>query len=383
MGLDKETRTIMVNTIKRFAKERLQPLEKQVELDDKIPKFIIDEMKDLGLFGLSIPEKYGGLGLSMYDEVQVIKAMGLASPAFRSVFGTNVGIGSQAIIMDGTESQKEYYLPKLASGNLIGAFALTEPNVGSDAGSVQMKATRVRGGYLLNGTKRYITNANCAGLFTVIARTGSKASGVNGLTAFLVDADTLGISLGSPDKKMGQKGAITCDVIFNDVWVDENKIIGEKVGQGFKTAMKVLDRGRLHISALSIGISQRLVDMAVDYANTREQFGQKIANFQLIQAMLADSYTELYAGNAMVEAAAKDFDCHYLNSINASACKLFCTETVGKIADRTVQIFGGAGYMQEYDVERIFRDVRLFRLYEGTSQIQQIIIAKKLISTNY
>lgn len=382
-GLDTELQQMMVDTVKRFAKERLLPLEKQVDLTDSIPEEIIEEMKSLGLFGLSIPQTYGGLGLSMSDEVQVIKAMGYVSPAFRSVFGTNVGIGSQAIVIDGTAEQKAHYLPKLASGELIGSFALTEPNVGSDAAAVQMKATRVEKGYVLNGTKRYITNANRAGLFTVIARTGSKSSRAKGLTAFLVDADTAGISLGPKDRKMGQRGAITCDVLFENVWVDEKNIIGGKAGEGFKTAMKVLDRGRLHISALSVGISQRLIDLAVDYANTREQFGQKIAGFQLIQAMLADSYTETFAANSMVEAAARDFDHHCLASIDASACKLFCTESVGKIADRAVQIFGGAGYMQEYDVERIFRDVRLLRLYEGTSQIQQIIIAKKLTSAKY
>ncbi|SFE98267.1 acyl-CoA dehydrogenase [Marinobacter sp. DSM 26671] len=379
MALDEETLNQFVESVRRYVRDRLIPLEMQVAEEDQIPEDVIAEMKEMGLFGISIPSEFGGLGLSMSEEVAIIQEMGYTSPVFRSMFGTNVGIGSQGIVMDGTPEQKEKYLPKLATGELIGSFALTEPDAGSDAGSVRTSARRDGDDFIINGTKRYITNAPRAGIFTVMARTGTREEGARGVSAFLVDAKLPGISLGKPDQKMGQKGAHTCDVIFEDVRVPANALIGGKEGQGFKTAMKVLDRGRLHISALSVGTAKRLIDESVSYASGRKQFGTEIANFQLVQAMLADSQTEYYAGKCMVEAAAKSFDAGEAVSMNASSCKLFCTEMVGRVADRAVQVHGGAGYISEYCVERFFRDVRLFRLYEGTSQIQQLVIAKHLI----
>lgn len=379
MALDQETLNQFVDSVRRYVRDRLIPLEMQVAEEDRIPEDVIDEMKEMGLFGLSIPTEYGGLGLSMAEEAAIIQEMGYTSPAFRSMFGTNVGIGSQGIVMDGTPEQKAKYLPKLATGELIGSFALTEPDAGSDAGSVMTSARREGDVYVINGSKRYITNAPRAGVFTLMARTGTKEEGGRGVSAFLVDAKSPGISLGKPDKKMGQKGAHTCDVIFEDVRVPADALIGGKEGQGFKTAMKVLDRGRLHISALSVGTARRLIDESVSYATDRKQFGTEIANFQLVQAMLADSQTEYFAGKSMVEAAARAFDAGEPVSMNASSCKLFCTEMVGRVADRAVQIHGGSGYISEYCVERFFRDVRLFRLYEGTSQIQQLVIAKHMI----
>lgn len=379
MSLDNETLDLLLNTVRKFVRERLVPLEQKVAEEDRIPDEVVEEIKGLGLFGISIPEEFGGLGLTMSEEVRVIEEFGYTSPAFRSMFGTNVGIGSQAIIIDGTDAQKHKYLPRMASGDLIGSFALTEPDVGSDAGAVNMSAVADGDCYILNGTKRYITNAQRAGVFTVMARTGTKEEGASGVSAFLVDADLDGITLGTPDKKMGQKGAHTCDVIFDNVRVSAKTIIGEKEGQGFKTAMKVLDRGRLHISSLSVGISNRLIDESLSYAMERKQFGKPISDFQLIQGMLADSRMEAYAGQSMVRAAARCFDEGMKISTEASCCKLFCTESVGRIADRAVQIHGGSGYIQEYAVERFYRDVRLFRLYEGTSQIQQLIIAKNMI----
>jgi len=379
MALDQETLNQFVESVRRYVRDRLIPLEMQVAEEDRIPEEVIDEMKEMGLFGLSIPSEYGGLGLTMSEEAAIVQEMGYTSPVFRSMFGTNVGIGSQGIVMDGTSEQKAQYLPKLATGELIGSFALTEPDAGSDAGAVRTTARREGEHYVINGSKRYITNAPRAGVFTVMARTGTLEEGARGVSAFLVDAKLPGIALGKPDKKMGQKGAHTCDVIFEDVVVPAEALIGGQEGQGFKTAMKVLDRGRLHISALSVGTAKRLIDESVSYATERKQFGTEIANFQLVQAMLADSQTEYYAGKCMVEAAARSFDAGEPVSMNASSCKLFCTEMVGRVADRAVQIHGGAGYVSEYCVERFFRDVRLFRLYEGTSQIQQIVIAKNMI----
>ncbi|MAL75798.1 MAG: acyl-CoA dehydrogenase [Rhodospirillaceae bacterium] len=379
MALDADTFRQITETIDRFVRDRLIPAEAQVDEDNAIPTDIISEMRDLGLFGLSIPEEYGGLGLTMSEEVELTFRLGRASPAFRSLIGTNNGIGSQGILLDGTDQQKQKWLPRLASGEIIGSFALTEPDSGSDAASISLSAQPDGPDFILNGTKRYITNAPIAGLFTVMARSDSTLQGAKGITAFLVEADTPGLSVGPPDRKMGQRGAKTADVIFQDCRVPASAIIGGIAGRGFATAMKVLDRGRLHISAVCVGAAERLLNDALTFAMTRRQFGAPIAEFQLIQAMLADSRTELYAAKSMVTDAARRRDAGEAVSLEASCCKLFCSEMVGRIADRAVQIHGGAGYMSDYPVERFYRDVRLFRLYEGTSQIQQLVIARNMI----
>ncbi len=383
MALDDESFGLLQPAVQRFIRERLVPAENILEEEDEVPADIVADMKVMGLFGLSIPEAYGGIGLSMAQECEVVYDLGHTSFAFRSVFGTNVGIGSQGILMDGTEAQKAVYLPRIASGELIISFALTEPDAGSDAASLQTRATPDGDHYVINGTKRFITNAPRAGAFTLMARTGGEGAG--GISAFIVPADTPGITLGKHDKKMGQRGTKTCDVMLDNVRVNAANIIGGVAGQGFKTAMKVLDRGRLHLSALACGMAHRLITDAAAYAKGRRQFGQPIADFQLIQAMLADSQAELYAGLSMVRDCARRYDAKPAGrqdhevSMLASCSKLFCTEMVGRVADRAVQIHGGAGYIAEYKVERFYRDVRLLRLYEGTTQIQQLIIAKHLL----
>lgn len=380
MALDQETLDQLLDTVRRFVRERLIPNEDRVAEEDAIPPEIVREMAELGLFGLSIPEAYGGLGLNMEEEVRVAFELGRTSPAFRSLLGTNNGIGSQGIVIDGSEEQKRKYLPKLAAGALIGSFALTEPDSGSDAASLRTSARREgNASYLLNGTKRYITNAPEAGIFTVMARTDPEERGAGGISAFIVEAGTPGLRLGPPDRKMGQKGAHTCDVIFEDCRVPAEQLIGGVEGQGFKTAMKVLDRGRLHIAAVCVGVAERLIDDSLRYALERKQFGQPIAEFQLVQAMLADSRTEAYAARCMVLDAATRRDAGENVTTEASCCKLFASEMVGRVADRAVQIHGGAGYIADYGVERFYRDVRLFRLYEGTTQIQQLVIARNMI----
>ncbi len=379
MALDRDVFEQLIDTIRRFVAERLVPRESEVAETDHMPDELVQEMRELGLFGLSIPQEYGGLGLTVEEEVHVIIELGHTSPAFRSVFGTNTGIGSQGIVIDGTDEQKSKYLPKLASGELIGSFALTEPDSGSDAASLRTMARMDGNEYVLNGTKRYITNAPHAGLFTVMARTDPEIKGSAGISAFLVEAGSAGLTLGTPDKKMGQHGAHVCDVIFEDCRVPADSIIGGKEGQGFKTAMKVLDRGRLTISGGCIGNAQRLIRDSVRYARERKQFGKPIAEFQLVQAMLADCETELYAAKSMVLDAARLKDSGENITKQAAICKYYCSEMVGRVADRAVQIHGGAGYITEYGIERFYRDVRLYRLYEGTSQIQQLIIAREMM----
>lgn len=380
---DPDTMTAFLDSVRRFVKERLVPAENTVAETDEIPEDIVADMKAMGLFGLTVPESYGGLGVTMEEEALVMFEMGRTSPAFRSLFGTTVGIGSQGILIDGTPAQKDKYLPRLASGELIASFALTEPEAGSDAASLRTTARRgtdEKGDhYIVNGTKRFITNAPHAGLFTLMARTDANNKGAGGVSAFIVERDTPGITIGKPDKKMGQRGAHTADVIFENCRVPAANLIGGKEGVGFKTAMKVLEKGRIHIAAICVGVAERMLEDALAYAMERKQFGEPIAEFQLVQAMLADSKMEVYAARCMVIDAARRRDSGENVSTEASCCKLFASEMCCRVADRAVQIFGGSGYTADQGIERFYRDVRLFRIYEGTSQIQQLVIARNMI----
>ncbi len=387
MALDDESFDLLLSTVQRFVQERLVPAENHLEEHDEVPPKLVAAMKEMGLFGLTVPEAYGGIGLSVSQEVQVNFELGRTAAAFRSVFGTNIGIGSQGILMDGTPEQKADYLPRVASGELVMSFALTEPDAGSDAASLKTRAERITAPdgdhYVLNGTKRYITNAPRAGAFTLMARTGGP--GASGVSAFIVPAGLPGITLGKKDHKMGQRGTMTCDVVLENVRVPAANIIGGVPGQGFRTAMKVLDRGRLNISAVACGMAQRVLDESTRYARERRQFGKAIGEFQLVQAMLADSQAELMAGWALVREVAQRFDRKPAEvsdpdvSMRVSCTKLFCTEMAGRVADRGVQVHGGAGYINDYPVERFYRDVRLLRLYEGTTQIQQLIVGRALM----
>ncbi len=376
---DPDILNALLDTVNRFVRERLVPAEAIVAETDEIPEDIVREMKEMGLFGLTVPEEYGGLGLTMEEEVEVMLAMGQTSPCFRSLFGTTVGIGSQGILFDGTPAQKDKYLPRLATGELIASFALTEPEAGSDAASLRTTAIRDGDHYVVNGTKRYITNSPHAGIFTLMARTNPADKGAGGVSAFIVEADTPGITIGKPDRKMGHRGAHTADVIFEDCRIPASALIGHQEGMGFKTAMKVLEKGRIHIAAICVGVAERMLRDALAYAMDRKQFGQPIAEFQLVQAMLADCKAEIYAARCMVLDAARRRDLGQDVAIEASCSKMFASEMCSRVADRAVQIFGGAGYMSEYGIERFFRDVRLFRIYEGTTQIQQIVIARGMV----
>lgn len=381
MSLDPDVFAALLEAIERFVADELQPLEAQVDATDEVPPTTIAAMRALGLFGLTIPEAYGGLGLTAPEEIEVAIRLGHAAPAFRSVCGTNIGIGAQSIIIDGTDAQRAYWLPKLASGDTIASFCLTEPDSGSDAGSLRTRATADGESFVLNGTKRYITNAPRAGLFTVFARTDPQTKGSKGVSAFLVAADTPGVRVGSPEHKMGQRGAPVSDVVFEDARVRAEAIVGgpANLHHGFRTAMRVLDRGRLHIAAFCAGMCERLVGEAVRFARERRQFGKPIAEFQLIQAMIADSQAEAYAATCMVRDAARRFAVGPATTEVACA-KMFASEALGRVADRAVQVHGGAGYIREYAVERLYRDARLFRIYEGTTQIQQLIIARGLLA---
>lgn len=377
--LDAETLGQFRDTVRRFVRERLVPIEEQVAETDRIPGEIVDEMRALGLFGLTVPQEFGGLDLSSPEELEIVIELCWASAAFRSLIGINLGVGSQGIVHEGTPEQKAEWLPRIASGEVITSFALTEPHSGSDAGALLATARRDGDDYVLNGTKRFITNAPLASLITVIARTNEeRLPGNSHVSAFLVPADTPGVTIGKPDRKMGQSGAMSADVILDDVRVPASALLGGVEGRGFKTAMSVLDRGRVNVAAVCVGQAKRIQYEAVRYACEREQFGQPIGNYQLIQAMLADSQAEIYAAECMVRETSRRLAAGERVSMDASCAKMFASEMVGRVADRAIQIHGGSGYMRDFAVERFYRDVRVFRIYEGTTQIQQMIIGKEL-----
>ena len=379
--LDPGTLSELLQTIRRFVEERLIPAEEQVDREDRIPLGIIEEMKALGLFGITIPAEYGGLGLNAEESVQAFFELCRAAPAFRSIVGINNGLGSSCILHDGNDVQRQRYVRRLASGELIAGFCLTEPDSGSDAGALTTSARREGGSYVLNGTKRYITNAPEAGIFIVMARADPARAGGAGVSAFVVERDTPGLSVARPDRKMGQKGAHLADVIFEDCRIPASALIGQE-GEGFRVALRALDRGRIHIAAMCVGISERLIEEGLTYALARPQFGKPIAEYQLIQAMLADSRAEAYAARCMVLDTARRLDRGERVSVEASCSKMFASEMCCRVADRVVQIHGGAGYISECAAERLYRDVRVFRLYEGTTQIQQLIIARNMIKAH-
>lgn len=378
-ALDPETLDEFRATVRRFVRERLLPIEDEVAESGLIPDAIVEEMRALGLFGLTVPQAYGGLGLSSPEELEIVMELCWASAAFRSLIGINLGVGSQGLVHEGTDAQKAEWLPRIASGEVITSFALTEPHSGSDAAALLATARRDGDDYILNGTKRFITNAPYAKLITVLARTETgRLPGNRHVSAFLVPAGTSGVTIGKPDRKMGQAGALSADVILEDVRVPASALLGGVEGRGFKTAMSVLDRGRINVASVCVGQAKRIQYEATRYACERQQFGHPLAEYQLIQAMLADSQADIFAAESMVRAASCRLAAGERVSLEASAAKMFASEMVGRVADRAVQIHGGAGYMRDSAVERFYRDVRVFRIYEGTTQIQQLIIGKEL-----
>jgi acyl-CoA dehydrogenase len=366
--------------IRAFVRGRWHPMEDEVEQLGAIPEAIVEELRRKGYFGWSIPEAYGGLGLTTEELVLCAMELSQASVALRARVGTNTGIGSEALVADGTAEQKQRWLPRMATGELTGCLALTEPEAGSEATNVQTTARREGDVYVLDGMKRFITNAPLADVFTVLARTEEGTRGSNGLSAFLVERSTPGLRTGEPYRKMGQAGSPVSDVYFENCQVPAANLIGGNEGVGFQTVMKVLNKQRLHLSALCTGPAIRMLDLAISHTQQRNQFGQAVGNFQLLQAMVADSQTEIFAARSMIVETARARDRGEDVALSASMCKYFASEMCGRVADRCVQMFGGSGYIADFSpIERYYRDVRLFRLYEGTSQIHQLNIAKLVL----
>ena len=377
--MDSETFNAFIDQLRRYVRERLIPAEKQVLETDFIPDDILAEMREMGLFGLTMPEEFGGAGLSLSQYIETIRQLSYAMPCYRSIISINVGMTCSAIVKSGTSEQKAHWLPRLAAGE-IASFGLTEPGSGSDSAAMATTAVRSGNGYVLNGTKRYITNAPFAKVALIMARTSKEALPKNAhVSAFLVPMDSVGISVGTSDRKMGQSGSHIADIIMEDVHISGDALLGGVEGKGFQTAMQSLDNGRLSVAAAATGYSRRILDTAMRYANERKAFGEAIANFQMIQQMLADSEIEIYAAECMIADACKRADAGEAILRKAAATKVFASEMCGRVADRCVQIHGGAGYLAEYEAERFYRDARIYRIYEGTTQILQLQIAKHML----
>jgi acyl-CoA dehydrogenase len=372
----------LIEVLRDFIRREIMPAEAGIDESDEIPDRLIAQAKEMGLYGYALPAEFGGLGLSVQQQVLVTMELGYTSPAFRSLFGTNNGIAGQVLVLAGTGEQRKQWLPRLASGEVVASFALTEPDAGSDPSRLVTSAVPdpgPDGGWVIDGLKRYITNAPAADIFMVFARTDLAAPPGKGIGVFIVPARLAGVSVAARDHKMGQAGAWTADVVFSGVRVPRDALVGEAAAAGYSTAMRSLAHGRLIIAALCAGVAARLIDESVTYARERSQGGHPIADYQLVQAMLADSQTEYMAARALVLDAAARYDAGTDQRLASSAAKYFASEAVGRIADRAVQIHGGSGYMRGVPVERLYRDVRLFRIYEGTSQIQQLVIAREML----
>lgn len=380
-GMDPELFEQFIDQLDRYVRERLIPAEREVIENDRIPEDIVQEMKDMGLFGLSIPEEFGGAGLNTTQYARTVKTIAYAAPAYRSIFSINIGMFNSAIKNGGTDAQKAEWWPRIAGGE-IACFGLTEPGSGSDSAAM---ATTARpdpdgNGWILNGTKRYITNAPHAQVGLIMARTEKENLPKNAhVSAFIVPMDAPGVSVGSPDKKMGQAGSHIADIMLDDVHVPRDALLGGETGKGFVFAMKSLDNGRISVGAASTGYARRALDSALRYATERKAFGEPIANFQLIQQMLAESEMEIYAAECMMADVTARADRGENILRKAAAFKVFASEMCGRVVDRVVQIYGGAGYLAEYDAERFFRDARIYRIYEGTTQILQLQIAKHML----
>jgi len=362
-----------------FVRTTVLPREREILDNDRVPDDLRQQAKDMGLFGYTIPQEWGGLGLNLIQDVEMAMELGYTSLAVRSMFGTNIGIAGQVLVGFGTDEQKQRWLERIASGDVVASFALTEPGAGSNPAGLRTKAVRDGDSWVISGSKQYITNAPLADLFLTFARTRTAGENGPGIAVFLVPANSAGVEVACKDAKMGQEGAWTADVNFADVRVGDDALIGGAEDIGYRAAMTSLARGRVHIAAVAVGAAQRALDESVAYAATATQGGEPIGNFQLVQAMIADQKTQVMAGRALVRETARLWESNEDRRIAPSAAKLFCTEMAGKVADLAVQIHGGAGYMRGVVVERIYRDVRLLRLYEGTSEIQRLIIGSNLV----
>ena len=378
-GMDPEVFEQFMDQLHRYVRERLIPAEQIVIANDAIPDEIVQELREMGLFGLTNAAEFGGAEMNARQYVLTVKALAYAMPAFRSIISINIGMFSSALKNGGTDEQRAHWLPRICAGE-IASFGLTEPGSGSDSAGMQTTAVKTAAGWVLNGTKRCITNAPHAKVALIMARTAKENLPKNAhVSAFIVPMDTPGVTVGKADRKMGQAGSAIADIILEDVALPDDALLGGEPGRGFAIAMQSLDNGRISVGAAATGYARRALDSAVRYASERKAFGEPIANFQLIQQMLADCEIEIYAAECMLDDVAARVDAGESVLRKAAASKVFASEMCGRVVDRVVQVYGGAGYLAEYDAERFFRDARIYRIYEGTTQILQLQIAKHML----
>lgn len=377
--VDAEDFAAILATTRDYIRTVVMPREREIADADAVPDDIRAGLAEMGMFGYAIPQQWGGLGLDLTQDVELAMEFGYTSLAMRSLFGTNNGIAGQVLVNFGTDEQKAEWLERIASGEVIASFALTEDGAGSNPAGLATRAVRDGDDWVIDGTKRFITNAPVADLFVVFARTRPADAGGPGIAVFLVPADAAGVTVGPKDRKMGQEGAPTSEVDFSGVRVPASSLVGGDEDAGYRAAMTSLARGRVHIAAVAVGSARRALDESLAHAATTTQGGTAVGDFQLVQAMIADQQVGVMAGQALVREVAAKYVSGEDRRIAPSVAKLYCTEMAGKVADLAVQIHGGTGYMRGVVVERIYRDIRLLRLYEGTSEIQRLIIGGGLM----
>jgi acyl-CoA dehydrogenase len=370
---------LLRDAVRDFVYKEAIPLESQIEKEDRVPEALLEQMRDMGLFGITIPVEYGGIGIGPFGYTLINEEIGKAHGAIRALISISNGIGSKALVLYGTDEQKQHFLPRLASGEFISSFAISEPGAGSDVAAIKTLAIRDGNHYVLNGTKHFITNAPYADVITVLAVTDKENRPRERMSVFLVEPDAPGFSLGRVQETMGGRGYGRCEVIFEDCRIPAANLLGQE-GSGFQVAMSCLEEGRISYAATCIGLAQRSLEMSTDYAKQRVQFGRPIAEFQAIQFMLAEMATSIYAARMMTHHAAWKCERREKCAQEASMAKLFASEAAGQAADTAVQIHGAMGYARDYAVERLYREARLFRIAEGTSEIQKIVIAKNILS---
>ncbi len=367
---------LLKKSVRDFVQNEVEPYAMQIEKEDRIPEEVIEKSKEMGLFGISIPEEYGGLGIGMVGKCAVYEEIGATHNGYTTLLGAHSGIGTVGIVEMGTEEQKRRYLPAMARGEKIGAFALTEPEAGSNAANLKTTAVRRGNKYILNGTKHYITNALVADVFTVMAVT-DPGKGAKGITSFIVEKDFPGFKVGKVEPKMGLRGSHSAEIILEDCEVPVENVLGEE-GRGYVNALKILANGRAGLAARNLGSCQKLLDMSVRYAQERIQFGVPIIEHQAVAHMLAEMAVDIEALRSLIYRVAWMVDEGKQVIKEAAMLKLFGSEVYNRVADKAVQIHGGIGYISDYPVERFYRDARITRIYEGTSEIQKNIIAAQL-----
>jgi acyl-CoA dehydrogenase len=368
---------LLQRTVREFTEDVLQPHSREVEEKSDIPRSLIDAMARVGLFGIPFAEEFGGSGLGKLGYVVAVEQLSRSNAAFWNVVGASAGLCGAAIDVDGSPELKRRYLSDIAAGRRLGAYALSEPGAGSDAASLTTTGRRDGSDYVINGQKTFITNAPIADLIVVFF-TLDRGKGAKGISAVVVEKGTQGLEVGRNDEKMGLHGSTTAQLFFRDMRVPAANRIGDE-GQGFVTALKTLDFGRIGLAAHSLGAAQRLLEASIEHARARRQFGKPIAETEAVQWMLADAATELHAARLMTYDAASRADSGERVSQRAAMAKLFATEMLGRVADAAVQIHGGMGYMRELWIERAYRDARITRIYEGTSEMQRLVIARGLL----